>query len=100
MIHIKGAHAYHVSALQHLMKWPGIICLGLLLRNCVVHLHRAALQLAYFRGYKPTPKSANSPKYTHPFPLTEQKQGPPSSADSSSSGKQMDQLIEAEVRVP
>lgn len=81
------------------MKWPGIIGLGLLVRNCVVHLHKEALQLAYFRGYKPPPKSANTPKCTHPFPLLEQKQGPLLSADSSSSGWQMDQLIEAEVRV-
>lgn len=100
MIYIKGVHAYHVLALQHLLEWPGIISgIGLLVRNCVVHLHKDALQLAYFRGYKPPPKTTNTPKYAHPFPLLEQKQGPPSSADSSRSGKQMHQLIEAEIRV-
>lgn len=99
MIYIKGAHAYHVLALQHLLKWPGISCLGLLVRNCLVHLHKEALQVAYFRRDKPPSESANTPKYAHPFPLLEQKQGPPLGADSSTSGKQMDQLIEAEVRV-
>lgn len=98
VICVKGAHTYHVL-LQDLMKWLGIICLGPLVKNCVVHLHKEALQLAYFRGHKPPTKSTNTSKYTHPFPLLEQKQGPPSSADSSSSGKQMDQLKEAEVRV-
>lgn len=66
-----------------------LICLGLLVRNYSFMLcssiKQTAFQLAYFRVYKTNTKKPNTPKYTHPFPQTEQKQSPFLNADSFSS---------------
>lgn len=48
-------------------------------------IKQTAFQLAYFRVYKTNTKKPNTPKYTHPFPQTEQKQSPFLNADSFSS---------------